>query len=263
MIRNSVRFTAPRYGESTYELLQYAYPIVAGAVTVLQSQIQHVATRTVPIATIQPPRVNVPYAPESDDDLPQRQTCGRAYLQRASDFTDCNVALGACQSTAYANQVKGAFDVQLSGPDDLISVFPQESVRFNYTAGNGAVEDSGRFNSFVRANRLNLAARVSASEYIPTEYAALLYETLGLFGLSSSDCTDGFVTQTRARAWTRENSPSVASSVGTASPAQNAPTVARIAIPDPGFSSDDDRFVLVHTRLACLYTAPLATTQVA
>lgn len=258
---NSVRFTPPVYGEGTYELLMYAYPITAGAVGRLQSQIQHLATRTIPIASAQPPRVNVPIEPLTDDELLQRQTSGRAYLYRANAFAVSTVSTGACHSTDYANNLKGAFDVQLSGPSDLISVFPQDAVRFDYAAGNGEVEDYGFFVSFVRANELNFSNRVSASEYIPTEYAVLFYETLGVFGLSTSDACDGFVTQTRARAWTRENSPSVASSVGTAAPSQATPTVGAVAILDPGFSADDDRFILVHARHACLYTAPLETTQ--
>jgi hypothetical protein len=261
MIINSVRFTPPAYGEGTYELLQYAYPIVAGSVERLQSQMRHIATRTVPIACVQPPRVNAPIAALTDSDLPQRQTCGRAYLARANAFNVCNVALGVCQSTAYANNVKGAFDVQLSAPPDLISVFPQESVPFDYNAGNGEFEDYGQFRAFVRANGINFSTRISPTEYIPTEYAVLLFETLGVFGLGTSDACDGFVTQTRARDWTRGDTPSVASSVGTAAPSQATPTVGGVAIPDPGFSADDDRFVLVHVRHACLYTAPLETTQ--
>jgi hypothetical protein len=265
MIRNSTRFYEPTPGAGTYELLLTNYPIFGGSVDVLQSQMLHIATRTVPVMACQPIRGNLADSPFfSGGDLPGRQTFGVAYLLPANTYPEENPMLsGAGHATDYAEQIRFSVDIQAHGDRDVEALLPSDPIVLIGYAGDGDADEMTAGTQTIKAARLNLTERgVSPSEYNPHEYAALFPDELGLFGFGASDLGDGFVAQSRYRALTRENTPSVALNPGAYAVSLDAPLCAQMGVFLPsGYAGSNDRMVLLHARAGCMYSATTANTQ--
>lgn len=264
MIRNSTRYYPPTLGDGTYELMLAGYPVFAASLDVLQSQMLHIATRTVPVASCQPVRQNLAESGYFETpEKPSRQTFGVAYLMPANELPEeLPMVSGACHATDYADRVKFCLDIQAHGDRDALDLLPADDAFIYGYAGDGDADEFSAGRQRIKAARLNLDENISRGEYNPHEYAALFANELGLFSFSGSDLGDGFTAQTRYRALTRENGPSVALDPGSYTVALAAPICAQAGLfCAPGFAGANDRLVLIHCRAACMYSAPVANTQ--
>jgi hypothetical protein len=265
MIRNSTRFYEPTPKQGTYELLLTNYPIFGGSWDRLQSQMLHIATRTVPVMACQPIRGNLADSPFfSGNDLPGRQTFGVAYLLPANDYPEESPMLsGAAHATDYADRVKHCIDIQAHGDRDVEALLPSDPIIIFGYSGDGDADELTGGTQTVKAARLNLTERgISPGEYNPHEYAALFPDELGLFAFSASDLGDGFVAQSRYRSLTIENTPSAALNPGAYTVSLAAPLCAQMGVfLPPGFAGSNDRLVLLHARAGCMYSATTANTQ--